>query len=325
MGRWSEITADALNRLGHRTVIHYHNLSTFKGRVAERVNMAARGLGYPDGWLPGWDTISNQILSRAMRTERWDVLLSIQGKLTPELIGDLRTVNPGLRVVFWWGDILTERGRQRIEELHTAVDLVLMSYRGDCEMLSATGLGKLYHFPFAISPGFHAVGELTDAEKRRYGADVAFVGTYYPERGQIIGDISRMLDARVRVWGRSWRRCRSVRGGGALTLQESLLVHAASKISVNVHHHATNGGFNMKFYEIPAAGGFQICDWQEELNRSAFGTRMASFRNTEELVERIRYYLSHDAERIRLATELRDLMMATETYEQRFASLLQIL
>ncbi len=152
-GMWTEAVADAFAELGHENVVHYHNA---RGRVASLSNRLRR-LSERRAWLPTLGTThverSNRALEAQLDRGGWDLLFSIQGKLDPALIARARRANPGLRVIVWWGDILTDRGAERIGELAPAVDRVLVSYRGDAERLAAHEAVEL--FLFGVSPRYH--------------------------------------------------------------------------------------------------------------------------------------------------------------------------
>lgn len=324
MGRWTEISADALEHLGHHCAVHYHNRKTFRAKLNSRINtvMSKLGAGAP---CPAWSELSNKNLLQAMSGERRDVVLSIQGRIDADTVAVIRKNNPGVKIVYWLGDILQAAGERRVLEVYDWVDLVAVSYRGVYQRLADRGLRNIYYLPFGISQRFHTPEPISPDDRRRFSADVSFVGTYYPERCELIQYLNEHLGFRVRVWGRGWRHCKGIWGRGRLDVAETLKVYACSKVSLNIHHHCTEDGFNMKFYEIPAAGGFEICDWQPELGRLAAAAEMASYQKPDELLEKIRYFLAHDDERLARADRIHQAMVDSEHYERRFAGLLDCL
>ena len=317
---WTEIIADALQGLGHRVAFHYHNRKQFSDRLV----LAGRML-LGEERRPAWERRHRRQLLEAMRPGQWDLLLSIQGKLDAATVHELRIHNPGLRVVFWWGDILTERGRDNIEQAAAFSERVLVSYRGSYEQLRPVYGNLLLYFPFGVSPAYHAVAGVTERERRRFTADVAFVGTCYPERCELVRYLNTRLDTPVKVWGRGWRHCPGIHGHGALSLQDSLKVHACSSISLNLHHSGTGNGFNMKFYEIPAAHGFQVCDWQPALEETPLGRHTTACRGLPEFAQAIEYYLAHDQERRQQAAAANRAVFTTAGYPQQLAQLLNTL
>ncbi len=79
----------------------------------------------------------------------------------------------------------------------------------------------------------------------------------------------------------------------------------------------------MRYFEIPAVGGFQICDWKEYLPDQEFGDLVAKYRDLESLVEQIRYYLEREEERLSVGARLRQICFDQCTYRQRFQQLFQ--
>jgi len=317
---WTEIIADSLRQSGHHVDFIYHNKKT----LTDRIDLAGKTL------LPGkdrqdaWAQRVRRLITKKMHDSRRDLLISIQGKINRQTLQQLREYSPDLRVIFWWGDILTEQAMEKISRAAEFSDKLLVSYKGSFDRLKPVYRNKLVYFPFGISQRFHTVNKPTLPERKRFSADVAFVGTCYPERCELIRYLNTQLDTTVKVWGRGWRHCRGINGQGALSLQDSLKVHACSKISLNLHHVDTDNGFNMKYYEIPAAGGFQLCDWQPLLNDTALGRQTVACRSLPDFSEKIAYYLAHEQERYRIANTTSQTVFATEDYRTKLASLLNL-
>jgi hypothetical protein len=229
-GRWTDITVAALQQLGHETACYYHNRKS----PADRARLAAGRLaGLAGGRVTDWHTLARRRLSDRVQEFRPDLLISIQGKLDLPTAQALKRRSPNLRIVFWWGDILTPQGQRRIEAAAAFADRILVSYRGSHETLAPRHGEQLLYFPFAAAPRFHTAGTLTAAERRRLAADVAFIGTCYPERCELIRYLNARLEQPVRVWGRGWRRCHGVRGLGALSLADCMKVYANARVTAS--------------------------------------------------------------------------------------------
>ena len=165
------------------------------------------------------------------------------------------------------------------------------------------------------------MNNISTRDRKRFSAEVAFVGSCYPERCELIRYLNTQLDTPVRVWGRGWRHCKGVRSHGVLSLADSLKVHACSSISLNLHHADTDNGCNMKFYEIPAAGGFQICDWQPLLEETALGRQTVACRSLAEFAEKTHYYLAHEQKRRQIVSATSQTVFIKEDYPSKLAEL----
>lgn len=316
-GQWTEIVADSLQQLGHRVDYCYHN---HKG-LSDRISLAGKTLlGQPR--QHAWEERYRQQLLQRWSKSPTDLFISIQGKVNSATINQLRKHSPTMKVIYWWGDILTEKGELSIREAATFADRLLVSYAGCLEKLKPLYGEQIDYFPFGVSERFHSAPRITEHDKKRFTADVSFVGTCYPERCALIEALNVKLKSPVRVWGRGWRHCRPVTGQGALSLQDSLEVHACSKISLNLHHRDTDNGCNMKFYEIPAAGGFQLCDAQPVMTTTALGKSTITCQSPDEFADRINYYLTHEDKRQQLADSARQTVFETARYTDKFAELL---
>ena len=177
-------------------------------------------------------------------------------------------------------------------------------------------------FLFGVSPRYHEV-PTGAGEDVPTVPPVVLVGTCYPERCEAVRALGRHLGRPVGVWGRSWRRCADVPAQGAIPLAEAQAIHAGACIALNVHHRDTRDGMNMKYFEIPAAGGFQIVDHQPIMDEELGDRAVATFRSTEELIALVEHYLSHEDERAERAAEARRLVLERDRYAPRLARLLE--
>jgi len=317
-GMWTEIIADALRSSGHRVEYCYHNRKTLRDRAALAVITLRSGEDRGKAWRHRHRA---QLIDK-MRHARWDILLSIQGTVDDQTATRLRRQSPRLRIIYWWGDILTAQAQTRLQEAAGFADKLLLSYLGGYHTLKPVYQHKLVYFPFGVSKTFHTTGAISAQDRTRFTANVAFVGTCYPERCALIRFLNTQLDTPVAVWGRGWRNCRGLRQQGALSLADSLKVYRCSTISLNLHHVDTPNGCNMKYYEIPAAGGFQICDWQPLMDSTDTGRYAVACHSPREFAEQITFYLANAQERREITATSAQSVFATADYQARLDTLI---
>ena len=320
-GMWTEIIANALRELGHQVDYDYHNHKT----ALDRLTLAVQSLG------PNSDRSHNRVqrqqqrLRHTLRNRRVDILLSIQGNIDRHTASELREDLPNLRIIYWWGDILTGKAHTRLREAAVFADSLLVSYLGSYQALQPTYGDRLQYFPFGVSAAFHTPGAISARDRNRFSKPVAFVGTYYPERCALIRHLNQHLETPVAVWGRGWRKCHGIKHHGALSLADSLKVFHCSKISLNLHHVNTANGFNMKYFEIPAAGGFQLCDWQPLMAVPGTVQAGVACHSADEFASQTDFYLEHEQQRQEISLASRASVLATSGYKPRLAKLLQAL
>lgn len=317
-GMWTEITVDALCSDGHTVSYSYHNR---KGLI-DRIALLGQSPGGGTRRKQAWQQRQRRHLIRHLQGRQLDILLSIQGHINSATVARLRQHNPRLKVIYWWGDILTAQARTRIDMAAAAADCLLVSYQGSYDALLPDYGERLRYFPFGVSDKFHAAPVLTRRDRKRYTADVAFVGSCYPERCELIHHLNERLPRPVAVWGRGWRHCPGVQHHGALSLADSLRVYRCARISLNLHHADTPNGCNMKFFEIPAAGGFQISDWQPVMDEPDTGKLTVACKTLPEFGTQIDYYLAHARQR-QQHTRAAHAALSNSYYRTRLAGLLK--
>lgn len=80
------------------------------------------------------------------------------------------------------------------------------------------------------------------------------------------------------------------------------LVFAGSRINLNVTLRSIHSGIPLRVLDIMACGGFVLTNWQSEIAECfADGQEIVTFRNLEECIDKITYYLEHETERRTIA------------------------
>jgi spore maturation protein CgeB len=75
-------------------------------------------------------------------------------------------------------------------------------------------------------------------------------------------------------------------------------------------------------FEVPGCGGFMLTGWAENLeDYYVVGEEVVCFDQTAELIEKVRYYLDHEAERQAIARAGYERTLREHTYAHRFAEI----
>lgn len=101
-------------------------------------------------------------------------------------------------------------------------------------------------------------------------------------------------------------------------------VYARSKINLNISLKGIEGGTPQRVMEIMGAGGFVLtnyCAETGELFRE--DEEIVMFRTPEELVEKVKYYLTHDKEREQIAIRGYKKVLESYTYEKKLKRLME--
>ncbi len=114
--------------------------------------------------------------------------------------------------------------------------------------------------------------------------------------------------------------------GGVNTLTEMPKVFQASKINLNITMRAIKTGLSLRIWDILGCGGFLLTNSQAEIpDFFEIGRDLETYESMDELVEKVRYYLSHEEERVEIAINGYEKMAAHHTYEIRLAQMIKVL
>lgn len=114
--------------------------------------------------------------------------------------------------------------------------------------------------------------------------------------------------------------------GGAKTLTEMPLIFRQSRINLNITIRPIQTGLSLRVFDILGCGGFLLTNYQEELGELyEIGKDVETFASKEELSEKAAYYLTHEAERRKIALSGYEKTRALHTYETRIGQMIRII
>ena len=137
-----------------------------------------------------------------------------------------------------------------------------------------------------------------------YEYDVSFIGQPHGCRREVVRRL-RERGVRITVRGRGWEE-------GRIGLSEMIRMFSASRINLNLSNASVSASLEKegerpllqikgRDFEVPACGGFLLTQENPELNEYFEpGKEIAVYRDTDDLLEKIEYYLAHDEERERV-------------------------
>jgi hypothetical protein len=175
-----------------------------------------------------------------------------------------------------------------------------------------------YHQPFVLEP----------AELEKYLCDVSFVGRLAPEKWyrSRLEALLALSEFNLAIWTDDEeileshpRLKRAFRGKAYGTDMVKAL--GASRLALNIHGCFMQRGGNMRTFEIPSTGTLQLIDrydpsWFTE------GEEIVSFRDSADLVKKVRFFLENERERERIAGNGRARVLRDHTYGKRMERLI---
>lgn len=297
---YAEAIGGAIESLGHTiTTLDYFPHRSVSQRVANRfVHEVGPALGAKALLRRRFARFNSRVLE-ALALTKPEIAIVVKGEiLEPETVSCLSTACP----TAYWAPDDPYRYSHVMAALSAYRTVASFSQR-DVDRLRKDGIDAFY-LPNGYSTAVFHGQTLLPVRKRR---DACFVGARYPEREALLETLGDEVP--LGIWGGDWkRRPWRTRFYGPRTpldrntmgwadLSDSAQIYRSCKISVNIHGGDWDG-LNTRVFEIPGAGGFQICDMQEGLEEVFEpGKEIVVYRDGSELGELVKHYLSHERER----------------------------
>jgi spore maturation protein CgeB len=272
----------------------------------------------------------NEVIVAKAADFRPDLILALaQAPLSPEGISRLKLM--GAPVAFWFVEDFRTLGYW--EHVASCYDHFFTIQRGSFfEELEKGGIKNYYYLPQACSPSVHKPLDLDSGEKQKYKADLSFMGAAYYNRKQCF---PRLLDFDFKIWGTEWDLGTAVgkrvqNKNERVSTEDCVKIYNTGKINLNLHSSTfhqdvnPNGDFvNPRTFEIAACGAFQLVDERSELS-SLFkpGEEIVTFKDIDDLKNKIAYFLDRKEEREAIAVRARIKAISDHSFERRLEEML---
>ena len=199
----------------------------------------------------------------------------------------------------------------------------------------ASNLGfNAFYMPHAVNHYVFRPIKLTASEGKYFSSDVIFVGGWKRPRQMVINAIINQ-PLTVKVYGPGWlkrnlfntRLINAIKGNSIYgdTLVKSYI---GAKIVLNINAWFTEKtyGINQRVFDIPACGAFLLTDYMEELD-SFFkpGKEIETYKDIEELIDKLRFYIKNDNHRERIARAGYERSQKLQTWITQANKMMQLL
>ncbi len=315
----AEYTERALMKMGEVYFFDDRNF-IIPGRIRKRIS-----------FLHQWDLsrINNELI-RTIDKFKPDVFLEAGGhRIKVETV--IRIKKKGIKTALWTIDY--PRGFKPIIESAPFYDFVFTGGSEAYEILKNCNIKNLYFLPFACDPDYAYPMEVNEEERNSYGSDIVFVGSYYPNRLEILEKIS---DFNLSVLGPGWNKVPSnsplnkcIKKTYGVSCEEWRKIYSSSKIALAVHYQ--DGKIpcyqaSPKVYEVLACKCFLLSDNQKDVVKLFKpGRHLDIFNNIDDLRRKLNYYLSKPEERKAIAEKGWKEVISKHTYLHRIKKMFDII
>lgn len=261
---------------------------------------------YPLFYQRACKKMNNRLIKEALKYKP-DVLIVFKGNtIFPSTIKFLKK-RLMIRTVLWYNDD-PQYFEMYSRYLGPSYDYVFTSSFLCVPRYKKLGVENCYYIPFCCFEDFHKKIELSQEDEEKFGCDISFAGTYYPEREIVLKSIVNK-GYKIKIYGNGWRfashEVRKYFRGSVIGGMNYIKLLNASKIVLNIHNNEMKyGGMksNKRNFEATGCGSFVLSDKPigiEDLFK--LGEEIEVYQSKKELLDKIEYYLENPKEREKIA------------------------
>jgi hypothetical protein len=326
-----ESCADAFHSLGYEVARFNSQIeSRWQPALLKPVNRLARGLGYRGPEIGHALAFSRVNFKRRMLIAaavafrpHWILVIRAHEFVDVGLVRTLKRDCGVDRVIGWRvdGPLDTPDLREdaRIYDVYFCAHRYGYDPRAD----------RIHPLP-VYGMDFARYRNLFAAGGRTYNHDVVLVGGHNARREQLL---ARLTDLPLEIYGKWSKRARR---GSPLRRQlkargiwgEALVrLYNTSKIVLNITNWdpARYPALNQRVFDVPATGAFLLTDYSPALQEHfRLGEEIVTYRDVDELRDKARYYLAHDAERTAIARRGYERALTLPTIRDRMAQVIRV-
>ena len=231
--------------------------------------------------------------------------------VSPEAIRAVQA-RGGVAINFWPDTSFVDHGRTATRALPCYDWIFTTKTFGPADLHTRFEIANASFLPHGFDPETHRPTAMDDEAAALYGCDASFIGTWSPKKEALLSALlSALPGLNLKIWGSQWERAgemvRRHAAGRPVFGAEYAKAIAGSKINIAIlfegNANAASGDrLTSRSFHIPASGGFMLHERTSEIEACFAEDRdCAMFGNAEELADKVRFYLAHEAERRRIA------------------------
>jgi spore maturation protein CgeB len=202
------------------------------------------------------------------------------------------------------------------------VDVFFHTMTGQLEEYRAAGTRHAVYLHSGVDPDWH----VRSTPSRAFASDVAFVGgAVYPDRIDLIKTLHKEVD--LKIYGSGWRKFDIQPARDRIAVKDFSRVCASAKIIVGIDKAADRElYFSNRTWFVLGCGGFLLTRYIPGLERIfANHKHMVWYRDSEEALDQIRFYLKNDAFRKRIASTGHDYVHTHYPFDRMASNMVDVL
>jgi len=281
-----------------------------------------------------WDlSDANRLILENILNYSFDVVWIEKGlTITPDTLKQIKSAQPSAHLVSYCIDDMLLCANQSRNYLHGIpfYDMHLTTKTYNVAELKALDARDVQFFANAFDAiAYHPI-ELSKEEQAHWGSDVAFLGGYEKPRYEMMLALASR-GVVITIWGPGWERFVKIHPNliikpGWVQAEDAAKVFCATTINLHFLRKVARDLQTTRSVEIPACGGFMLAErTTEHLELFKEGEEAEFFDSQEELLDKCQYYLRHESQRLRIASNgLRRCIESGYSNEKRLEQILTV-
>jgi hypothetical protein len=250
--------------------------------------------------------------SRLLKLFRPDVLFVFKGNyVNSALIDEARAA--GVLTVNYYPDVSFMTHGKELPQTLPQYDHVFNAKTFGIADMRAHGIRSVSFLAPGFDPEVHRPMTLTESDRKHFGCDVTFIGTWSPKKEKLLATLKQSVPSlHMRIWGNQWekRATRALDGsvmGMGVTGDDYARAICAARISLGILSEARTGSssgdlITARTFQIPACGAFMLHERNAEVLEYFEENRDAGFfSGSDELVTQVQRFLADDSLRTAIA------------------------
>lgn len=299
----------------------------------QRGGFPLRSVAHRANLGPPVRALNRDILERARELSDVSVVWVDKGQwLWPETLRELRS-RWHARLVHYSNDSMLWVNRSR--HFRTCIplyDILFTTKRWEVEGHRRLGARRIQQVFDSVDEDRFRPVQATTEQQERFGSEVSFIGRTERHYARSLENIARS-GVDLRIWGPGWpaharwhRWARSAVRGAGVWFDEYPVALSCARIGLGLLSKLFPEDHTTRSLEIPACGTFLLAERtpaHQELYEE--GREAEFFEGTEEMLDKIRYYLAHPDQRSRIALAGRERYLRSDHGRQsRYRRMLEL-
>jgi len=251
----------------------------------------------------------NKLIKNQVKNKEYDLIIVMKGwEINPKTLIALKKFRPSLKIFCFTGDNPLDKYRfsdsnSWIRKSIPIYDSYFIWAESLRKPLLLAGAKKAFTLPVAYDPELHYKLKTSDKERKIFGSEISFIGTWDKYREDQLKELTKY---KLKIWGNLWENSTDEikkfwQRKEAVGKDFSKICNS-SKIIINFVRKPEIPSHNMRNFEIPACGGFQLSTRTNEVKEYfKENEEIGFFRSKEEMKEKVEYFLKNDAIRKKIA------------------------